>query len=49
MIDYMIVPHTILGLGNKFSAQRLKRFEESRHVEYGSTSNGLLPKSLKNF
>ena len=45
----MIVPHTILGLKNKFSAERLKKFKESSHVEYGATWNRFLPKSLTHF
>ena len=49
MIDYMIVPHIMLGLGNKYSAQILKKFEGSPHVEYGATLNVFPPKSLKNF
>ena len=33
----MIVPHTILGLLNKFSEQKLKKFEASSHAEYDTT------------
>ena len=45
----MIVPHAILGLWNKFSVERLKKFKESLHVEYGTTWNRFLPKGLTNF
>ena len=33
----MIVPHTILGLLNKFSVEKLKKIKESSHAEYDTT------------
>ena len=45
----MIVPHTILGLLNKFFVEKLKKFNESSHTEYGTTWSRFLPKSLTNF
>ena len=37
MQDYMIVPHTILGLLNKFSVEKLKKFKQSSHPEHDTT------------
>ena len=35
----MILPHTILGLLNTFSVEKLKKFKEFLHAEYGATWN----------